>query len=74
MPTLSVNSDALPTASLSANDTVELSRLEERLPPLLSVIAGRVELTGFFTLGKIFTAHINGNLVVGRRWRCMADR
>jgi uncharacterized membrane protein YoaK (UPF0700 family) len=41
-----------------------LSRLEERLAPLLSVIAGMVDLIGFFTLGNVFTAHITGNLVV----------
>src|SRR5262249_14960642 len=43
---------------------VVLSRLEERLPPLLSVIAGMVDLTGFLTLGNVFTAHITVNLVV----------
>jgi uncharacterized membrane protein YoaK (UPF0700 family) len=48
----------------SANDAAELSRLEARLPPVLSVIAGMVDLTGFLTLGHIFTAHITGNLVV----------
>jgi uncharacterized membrane protein YoaK (UPF0700 family) len=48
----------------AADDAAELSRLEARLPPLLSVIAGMVDLTGFLTLGHIFAAHITGNLVV----------
>ena len=41
-----------------------LSRPETQLPTLLSIIAGMVDLTGFLTLGNLFTAHITGNLVV----------
>ena len=31
---------------------------------MLSVIAGMVDFTGFFTLGHIFTAHVTGNIVL----------
>src|SRR6202162_5588126 len=64
MSTLARSSAALRNWAAPADETAELSRLEARLPPLLSVIAGMVDLTGFFTLGNIFTAHVTGNLVV----------
>jgi uncharacterized membrane protein YoaK (UPF0700 family) len=64
MPALTRNSDVLVSAVRPADDAMPLARLENRLPPLLSIIAGMVDLTGFFTLGNIFTAHITGNLVV----------
>jgi uncharacterized membrane protein YoaK (UPF0700 family) len=64
MSTLARSSAALRNWTDPAIDAAELARLEARLPPLLSVIAGMVDLTGFFTLGHIFTAHITGNLVV----------
>src|SRR5258708_31350431 len=47
-----------------SEDASAPSQLEKRLPPLLSVIAGMVDLTGFLNLGNLFTAHITGNLVV----------
>jgi uncharacterized membrane protein YoaK (UPF0700 family) len=46
------------------SDDTSVPRLERRLPPLLSVVAGMVDLIGFLSLGNLFTAHITGNLVV----------
>ena len=46
-----------------SNDPLDLARLEKRLPPLLSTIAGMVDVIGFLSLG-LFTAHVTGNLVV----------
>lgn len=54
-------------ADMSRGDAArapELSRLEARLPLLLSMIAGMVDSTGFFTLGHVFTAHVTGNIVL----------
>lgn len=48
----------------SSDEKPGRSRLENHLPTLLSVIAGMVDLTGFLSLGSLFTAHITGNIVV----------
>jgi hypothetical protein len=44
-------SDAIHPSRHPSDEALALSRLEARLPPLLSVIAGMVDLAGFFTLG-----------------------
>jgi hypothetical protein len=65
MPTPAGRSDTSQgLQSQPGNHGFELSELKEWLPPLLSVIAGMVDLTGFFMLGNISTAHVTGNLVL----------
>jgi len=59
-----VDSRAAHSRVQSAGNAPGLTRFEQRLPTLLSVIAGMVDLTGFLNLGNVFTAHIIGNLVV----------
>ena len=64
MPLLSQNSRVAKEGTDSADDAAKLSRVAARLPPLLSIIAGMVDFTGFCTLGHIFTAHVTGNIVL----------
>ena len=47
----------------SPSDPVGLVRLQKFLPPLLSAVAGMVDVIGFLSFG-LFTAHVTGNLVV----------
>ena len=54
MTAFAANSGTPRTANYLTGDAAELSRLGKLLPPLLSVIAGMVDLTGFLTLGNIF--------------------
>ena len=51
-------------AALRSPRMPALSVSVKRMPALLAIIAGMVDLTGFLTLGNVFTAHVTGNLVV----------
>jgi uncharacterized membrane protein YoaK (UPF0700 family) len=54
----------MPIPDSPVDDAETLAQWDRRIPTLLSVIAGLVDVTGFFTLGNIFTAHVTGNLVL----------
>lgn len=60
MPISTKSSSTLPHPP---DDVPDAAAIERRLPPLLSVVAGTVDVIGFLGL-KLFTAHVTGNLVV----------
>jgi uncharacterized membrane protein YoaK (UPF0700 family) len=62
--TTSTASSTLHPGPYPSDDPSDLARSARWLPPLLSVIAGMVDVMGYLTLGKLFTAHVTGNLVV----------
>ena len=64
MQTSRNSSDAFGMPASREAASAKVARLDAWLPPMLSVVAGMVDLTGFFTLGNVFTAHVTGNLVV----------
>jgi uncharacterized membrane protein YoaK (UPF0700 family) len=51
------------SAPQSPNTRAQVPRWQSRLPPVLSAIAGMVDVIGLLDF-KLFTAHITGNLVV----------
>ncbi len=60
---ISTESSTPHSSPYPSNDTPDVAPLHRRLPPLLSVIAGMVDVIGYLSPG-IFTAHVTGNLVV----------
>ena len=60
---MSTQVSALHRSVEPSNQRSDLARLQERIPPLLSVVAGMVDVISFISF-KLFTAHVTGNLVV----------
>jgi uncharacterized membrane protein YoaK (UPF0700 family) len=60
---LESESRGVPSSPFPSSDTRYEEPLEKRLPPLLSVIAGMVDVIGYLSL-KLFTAHVTGNIVI----------
>src|SRR5262249_44039760 len=59
----SAESRGVPPSPYPSGDTRYEELLRKRLPPVLSVIAGMVDVIGYVSL-KLFTAHVTGNIVI----------
>ena len=75
MVTLPNSSTAPRSLAHPADDAAAMSRLETRLPPLLSVIAGMVDLTDFFTPRSRFHCphhgQFGGGCSCGGQWQSL---